>query len=116
VYDFGVVDLVEVVLIVVVVDEIDSVHQLIEVAVQQVDLEGSQDVEIGPGVQVEGDLQLLPIYHALLIEKIHQPMEYLQLLHLQTKSTVDHCSLPDLTVSTLNLTHVFLHNFGSQSF
>ena len=77
----GVVDLVETVQVVVVVDGVEGVNELVDVAVEQVGLEGGQDVQVGPGVEVEADFKLFFVYGALLVEVVHQSVENLQLLH-----------------------------------
>jgi hypothetical protein len=102
----GVVDLVQAVQVVVVVDGVEGVHELVQTAIQQVDLEGSQDVEVRPGVQVETYLQLLLVYYPLLVEVVHQSVEYLQLLHLQVQETIDDCAFADQVVPALHLPQV----------
>ena len=51
------VDLVDIIQIVIVINWVDGVDELFEVAVEKVYLEGGDDIQIRPGVKIEGDLQ-----------------------------------------------------------
>jgi hypothetical protein len=104
--DLRVVDLVEAQQAVVVVDGVESVHEFIDESVAEVELEGGEHVEVGPGVEVKADLELLFVDDALLVEVVEQSVEYLQLLQLETQILAHHRPLPNALVAALNLTQV----------
>ena len=71
------VDLVDIIQIVIVINWVDGVDELFEVAVEKVYLEGGDDIQIRPGVKIEGDLQLFFIDDSLLVEVVEKAIEYL---------------------------------------
>jgi len=78
-----VVDFVEPVEVVVVVDGVEGIYEFVQISVGQVDLKGGEDVEVGPGVEVEGDLELLLVDDPVLVEVIDQAVEDLQFVHFE---------------------------------
>lgn len=105
-FDLRVIDLIEAQEIVVVIYGVDGVNKLVDVAVLEVDLEGRQDVEVRPGVQVKGYLELLLVYYPLLVEVVKQAIENLELLHLQVQLSVHNCPLSYAVVAALHLQEV----------
>ena len=71
------VDLVDIIQIVIVINWVDGVDELFEVAVEKVYLEGGDDIQIRPGVKIEGDLQQFFIDDSLLVEVVEKAIEYL---------------------------------------
>ena len=71
------VDLVDIIQIVIVINWVDGVDELFEVAVEKVYLEGGDDIQIRPGVKIEGDFQLFFIDDSLLVEVVEKAIEYL---------------------------------------
>lgn len=53
VYYLFMINFIEIVEVVVIIDIVDGIHELFDVPSQQVQLKCSQDVQVGPGVQVE---------------------------------------------------------------
>ena len=105
-FDLGVVDFVDLVEVVVVVDGVEGVHQFLDVAVEEVQLEGSQHVQVRPTVQVKRYLQLLLVYYPLLVQVVQQPIEHLQLRHLQVQLLLRYRPLPNVVVPALHLPQV----------
>lgn len=98
---FTMVDLIQSQKVVVVVNGVECIYELIDISVGKVEFEGREDVEIGPGVEVEADLELLLVDDALLVEEVQQSVEYLQLQQLETQIVAYNSPLSDALIATL---------------
>lgn len=63
--------------IVIIVNGIESVHELVNVTIEHISLESSKNVEIRPGVEVEANFQLFFVYDTLFIKVVNQTIKYL---------------------------------------
>lgn len=71
------IDFIEIVQVVIVVDSVDIVNKLVDVSVKEIELEGTESVEVRPGVKVKSYFELFLIDYALLVEIVQQSMEIL---------------------------------------
>ena len=85
---------------------VKCVHQVLYITVVKVELKRTENVQVRPGVQIKGYLQLLFVNYSVFVQEIEETIEYLKLLHLEMETLIDHGSLSDLIVTAFHLSQV----------
>ena len=106
-YNFRMIDFIEIVQVVIVVDSVDIVNKLVDVSVKEIEFECTESVEVRPGVKVKSYFELFLIDYALLVEIVEQSMEILELGHFHSQPLVSQGALSDPFITTFNNLYVF---------